>query len=382
MSDERRIKRHVYLPGLSAYDSIHRRAATMEMGFQGTSQEFKAGSIFVDTQEARTAVMQKMQERHWHVQQKLLKGGLGLEEKRLFQREYRGLKAAMTNVHVINPRSRGFNNQEQRDRDILFVKGHGGANRPDSITSRVTPVSRRRTFQSNETVGDTGIHYDRETKLDIKRGFNVEHTSEEIAVSIHNIAASIDSPGLDVRITSCGSAGTASRDENSPHSQNLFQTFAGKVSTHLDKLRTDRRVEISGYQGDTNSSLPQPGQRLDSYITKIKQRRPRIGPFQHAIRNQEKRFGFTMDTERINRPNPRVNLNVKTWLEQTFPAPQPQSIGTSDSLRGRMQPFTKVTKENDRQQIQQAYAPRMLTRITIPRRSVRNSGRGRSRSFS
>ena len=381
MSDERRIKRHVYLPGLSAYDSIHRRAATMEMGFQGTSQEFKAGSIFVDTQEARSAVIQKMQERHWHVQQKLLKGDLGLEEKRLFQREYRGLKAAMTNVHVIDSRSRGFNNQEQRDRDILFVKGHGGANRPDSITSRVTPVSRRRTFQSNETVGDTGIHYDRETKLEIKRGFNVEHTSEEIAVSIHNIAASIDSPGLDVRITSCGSAGTASRDENSPRSQNLFQTFAGKVSTHLDKLKTDRRVEISGYQGDTNSSLPQPGQRLDSYITKIKQKQPRVRLFQHAKRNQEQRFGFTMDTEQIDRSRP-VRQNVKTWMEQRFPAPQSQSIGTSNSLLQRMQAFTKVTKQNDQQQIYQAYAPRMLTRITIPRRSVRNSGRGRSRSFS
>ncbi len=330
------------------------------MGFQGDNNQFEAGSIFVDTVEARDALRTRYQLRHTEVLDTLLQGGLTENQKTKLQREYRGLRSAINNVNIINPDAEGFNNQQNRAPDILFVKGHGNPNNANSISTVMTPIDERvQNIDGNQT------------DMRIKRGFRATHTAEEIGTSINNISQSVNSPGLDVRITSCGSGGTVSRDDVQIQPRDLTQTFAGQVSSQLDELGADPRINVSGYQGDTNSTHPSVNRPLDGFTTKIKQRTANLdnsGLFQNAIDRQTATLGaLTEVMEPIKtRVHNQDDINV---VEQhnDFQLSQANTFGMSHALQQRIQTFTKITTTNPQQQHMVAYGPRMRARIQIPR---------------
>ncbi|MCB1735621.1 MAG: hypothetical protein H6981_02935 [Gammaproteobacteria bacterium] len=366
MANDTRAKRHVYLPGLSAFDTNHRSAALHEMGFSGNN-EFRPGSVFVDTVEAQTMVRTRYQLRHTEVMDTLLKGGLSNRKKLSLQREYRALSSAIHNVHVVNPDAGGFNNQDNRNPDVLFVKGHGSPNNPNAISTRATPVDMRYTFDPQT---DQHTPFEHQTTVRMQRGFKVRHTATEIGTNIHNIFKSIDSPGLDVRMTSCGSGGTVSRDDVDTRQRDLTQTFAGQVSGQLDTLQTDQRVRVSGYQGDSNSSLPsRHGGGPDGFTTKLKQRTENLqrhDRFQNAVERQTAKLGpLTQQLESIKQP--LRDMEVGNAMRQLAPAPQPESMGVSDTLRQRMRAFTKITTTDAVNVRQVAIGPRMNARTPIPR---------------
>jgi len=358
MNQPRRAKRHAYLPGLAAFDPSHRRAATMEMGHQGANNEFQAGSIFVDTPEAQAHVMESYSVRHQAVLSRLLQGGMGDVQKRKLQREYRGLRSAMQNVYVIDPNAVAGNNQDAGPADVLFVKGHGNPRNPHSISTKVTPVSQSLELQP-------GV-FEQPTTLRVKRGFKVTHTAQEVARSVHRIAAAVDSPGLDVRITSCGSGGTVSRDEVAVHARDLTQTFAGQVSHHLDQFQADARVQVSGYQGDSNSSLPR-NQAGDGFVTSIKQRPgniPHPERFFNAMDRQQAKLG-PLNLATRQRERPLRDLQVGQQVRQQFPAPIMPPV--SQALGQRVQAVTRITVGTDQEMQMVATGSRAAARVTVPR---------------
>lgn len=359
MPPPRRARRHVYLPGFSAFDTAHRKAATMEMGHQGEAEEFRPGAVFVDTPQARQHALAAFEQRRDSVVQRLSDFGVQGADRAKLRREYRGLRAAARDIRVIDPQAQGFGNQDAGPADLLFVKGHGNPRNPNSISTRATPVN----MALDLAPGDLGP---RPSKLRVKRGFKAVHPFDEVAQSVHHIAAAVDSPGLDVRITSCGSGGTVSREDVAPQQRDLTQTFAGQVSAHLDQLQTDPRVRVSGYQGDSNSSLPRT-QGGDGFVTTIKQLPENAAAperFVNAMERQQARLGPLTETTK-HREIAMPDSPARQQILQQIPAPAPLQV--SPALAQRAQVYTRVTVATDQDIQMVASGPRAAARVSIPR---------------
>ncbi|WP_457279203.1 hypothetical protein [Polaromonas sp. P5_D5] len=340
MADQR-IKRHVYLPGLAAFDTGHRKAAVMEMGHTGANNEFKPGTVFVDNIEAQRAVRAHYEERHASVMDKLLAGNLTIPQKQQLQREYRGLSSAIRNVRVVQPGMAPYNNRENGPADVLFVKGHGSPRNPNSITTVATPVD-------EDEHHPPGL-FEQATKVNIKRGYKMTHTAQDIGTAVHNIANSVNSPGLDVRLTSCGSAGTVSRDHVAIGPRNLAQTFAGQVSATLDAQHADPRVRVSGFQGDSNSTLPSRQGADDGFVTKIKEKPENPNNLHHFVDAMERQTAKLGPLHEALEPikQPLREVAVATRLKANLPMPPIASLGVAPAMHANMRPFTKiVTTDN------------------------------------
>jgi hypothetical protein len=290
--------------------------------------------VFVDNAETQAMLEQTYRLRHTKVLDKLLRGGLHPDKKAKLQREYRGLQSAIDNIHVVNPNAQGRDNQENRPGDVLYVKGHGSAKNPDAISTLATPV--------DEAFLEPPGLFERTTTVRVQRGFKMKHSAQEIGTAVHHIANAVDSPGLYVRLTSCGSAGTPSRKAVDINPPDLSQTFAGKVAAQLNTLHTDPRVHVSGFQGDSNSTFPLSSGTGDGFVTKIKQGKDQPERFLNAIERQTTKQGPLRErNEPRKRPLRELKLGEK--LKNDHPAPAMAALGVPPVMQQRMQSVTRIT---------------------------------------
>jgi hypothetical protein len=352
-------RRHAYLPGLAAFDKNHSKAALKEIRYAGPNNEYTPGSVFVDSQEARNAVFEQYDNKFTKVWDKLRAGNLAPARLQHLRSKAAFLKATMQNIQVVNPNAAGFNNQAARAPDLLFVKGHGSATNPHSISTESAPVE-------TAVPWPAGPEFQHPTTVRIKRGFKVDHTALEIGDTVQHIANAVNSPGLDVRITSCGSAGTVSREFSSVLPRNMAETFAGQVSARLDSQHADPRIRVSGFQGDTNATFPTANAPGDGFTTKIKQKADSDNRFFDAIERQTAKLGPL--TERsVPRKRPLQNPQLEQQIHQLMPAPSIGAMAFSPALAQRVRTFNKIQVSDavDRERV--AIGPRANALITVNR---------------
>lgn len=350
----RTVKTHVYLPGLSAHDSSHGRAAFEELNKANVT----SGNIFVDTQEAQTV----MRARYRSLINDRLTSNVNLSVRdRINLREQQANVDAR--VQVINPQVApvpGVNQPNNGPADILWVKGHGSAQNANSISTRVE-------YQKDQGYLPTG------GKLTVRRGYRQSHTATDIATSVRRISAMItpqtQSDGLDVRISSCGSAGTFRRDPLGGVVP-VQPSFVGSVSAALDTQGANPRIQVSGFRGDSNSSHPTGGQ----FITKIKQKAKSANPtqgFTNAFTRMQvatqtvPQVGLVPVIDKIGPNHPRrarLDNDVINHLAPRIPA----RLSISPQLRATIQPYTKVEVRNGLTK-PQASVPRSSARVPVPR---------------
>ncbi len=356
-------KRHVYLPGLSAFDSSHQKAAAYEL-FQGpngpTANSHDAGSVFFDTVEAKRAAKLDFSRRAYDIRKRMARGGHSANAMAKMQRELSGMTHAVRNSHVIdntavNP---GVPHADTQASDILFVKGHGNPNRDYSITSRTTGNSGDYTVQG----GNLGFNAD--TDVSVSRGHKASHNAQSIAQKVKNINGMLESPGLDVRITSCGSAGGVSSTVD-PISDNYryYNSFAGSVSHALDDMHANREITVSCYIGESNSSHPRTPVS-DGFVSQVKQKGDNA-TFQQRRQNFLNRVGAgnAVDSQRPKQVS-STDDNLIQQMEQVVSAPNQPPV--SDALQCSMRAYTKV-KTSD-QMVSVVAVPRSSTRVQFPRR--------------
>lgn len=354
-------RRHAYLPGLAAFDENHSTAALKEIGFAGPGNH-APGTLFVDNQEAHDALTARMQVRHTQVLDKLLAGNLAAPKKAALQAEYRLLRDTMNNVRVVGQAAVGGGGGVG-PADILFVKGHGSPRNPDAISTEVAPVH----------VGlqmPQGV-FPNPTDIQVKRGFKMKHSAQEIARAVHSIAGnSLRTPALDVRITSCGSGGTASRDSVNIHQPDLTQTFAGQVSRHLDYLYSPQGVQVSGFQGDVNSTFPSQHMGGSGFVTRIRQKDDTDLAFTNAVERQAAKVGQANLNERMEPvKRPLRDVEVGNILKQQHPMPAIGALGPVNArMQPRLKPFTKITAADTVDTRRAALVPRDEAIVPIPRR--------------
>ena len=313
-------KRHVYLPGLSAFDDSHQKAAAFELnqGPKGpTANTHVAGSVFFDTVEAKRAAKLDFSRRAYGIRKKLARGGHSANATAKLQRELSGMTHAIRNSHVIdrNTLNPGRPHADNQASDILFVKGHGNPNNADSISTRTTPES----ADYDVNAGHFGFTSDME--VSVKRGHKTRHTAHDIAQKVKNINGMLESPGLDVRITSCGSAGGVSSTVD-PHSDmyRYYNSFAGSVSHQLDDMHANREITVSGYIGDSNSSHPRT-QTSDGFVSQIK-KKGNNAAFLQRRQNYLGRVGGANARDSQRPKETRSNdHNLTQQMEQMVPTP-------------------------------------------------------------
>jgi hypothetical protein len=347
-------KRHAYLPGLAAYDKSHSKSAVQEINYAGPHQQ-QPGKLFVDSTQARDALVDRLTVRHTKVMDKLLAGNLGPTKTAALQEKYRQLRHAMNNVHVVGNALGGGH-----PADTLFVKGHGSPKRPGSITTLTAPVN-------VSMLAPDGI-FPNPTKVQMKRGFKMQHTAQEIANAVSQIGLDLQTPAMDVRITSCGSGGLVSRAPVAPPF-NPGQTFAGRVSAALDAMNVPRGIQVSGFQGDTNSTFPSRNMGGSGFTTALKQKDDHHASFALAVQRQTAKVGqgnIDVRLEPVKRPLRDFQLGQD--LRQAAPMPPIGVLGPlSPALQGAVQPYTKVETMDQVRKKRVAVVPRDATMVTIPR---------------
>ncbi len=362
---------HVYLPGLAAHDTSHGRAAFEELNKTGVT----AGSIFVDTVEAQAVMRARYVS---HIDSKL---NSSRALAKLSTRELRSLREQRRNAHnavrVINHGARaapGNNALDSGPADVLWVKGHGNANNANSISTRVEYQVDQNTIHDGPT----------QRNLTVKRGYKQVHTADQIANSVRHITAMLKPPaplnqapeahGLDVRISSCGSAGTVRRDPVGGVVPPEPPNFAKSVSSALDAQGANPRIRVSGFIGDTNSSHPVRGQ----FRTKVKQRvkQAAVTPaMENAFTRLRAKARVAPDARQApikHRVNPnavgvhRLGVPIQGMMNHLAPR-IPVRRSVSAALRATVQPFTKIELSTPGETKPEISVPRSRARVQVPR---------------
>ncbi len=361
-------KTHVYLPGLAAHDTSHGRAAFEEMNKAGVS----AGSIFVDTAEAQTVMRTRYAE---HIAARMTAPGLSVRQRISLREQQRNAHDA---VKVVNHQVRaapGNNGLENGPADVLWVKGHGSATNPNSISTRV------------EYQVDQGQVQDGPTQrtLTVRRGYRQTHTADQVATSIRHISAMLKpntamedaapAHAMDVRISSCGSAGTFRRDPVGGVVPATPPNFAQSVSNSLDTQGANPRIRVSGFIGDSNSSHPSAG---GVFTTKLKQRTDQAAPtnaFAYAHTRMQAKAGVAPNLRTVpikRRVNPNaiaahpLGAPIQGFMNTLAPR-LPKRPTISAALRATAQPFTKIELTAAAERKPAATVPRASARVPIAR---------------
>jgi len=392
--------RHAYLPGLAAYDANHSLSAFKEISYRGKHGNHIAGSLFVDSVDAQAQVRNRLGARQVVVQQNLAavapvsqqlrqfpKDGYGryspqvaaqLGElhnmRKSLMRENADLTHAQGNIQVLNQ----LVPQQQpvvagKKSDILFVKGHGSAENSDQISTVSYPVD-----TSGNVPAATGL-FAQDSRVRVQRGFKAYHSFGEIAGAVTTIAGSVQTPGLDVRITSCGGAGTVSRQPlANPMVPNT--TFAGKVSEELDARQVNRAITVSGYQGDSNRTFPSDRAPGDGYLTTVKQGDSTPSQFESAKGRFRARVGqLAIERVRVKNSIKPSQVRERAALLDYMTAGSPQPVaapmpvlgatfpGMPPALRAKVRGVTKLTQTSNQNQQFVALGPRSKARVQFQR---------------
>lgn len=249
-------QRHILLPGISANDISHVRAAAMELRADKESwagrkdTDFQPGIIFVETPKHVEQVRS-----HLEARQKILEG---IKAPSMGDtRELSGIQHALAkgNIRALSEPMPAMENPRGKS-DKLYVKGHGSALNPRYITTRNTYLEPM-TETGPSAFGVVGDEVEWNSP-----GFqlNEEQTAARVATNVLAVGKALNTNALDVRITSCGGGGSYRTDAEGHVTETpAEETFAGSVKTSIEAQREDAgqagfRPLVHGYQGDTNSS--------------------------------------------------------------------------------------------------------------------------------
>ncbi len=366
---------HLYMPGLGAYDQQSQRAAISEMYRNGN-----AGTLFVDTQEAKNAfggLYQSLLESR--LQRKDLKAHerVNLQSALDDRKEYNRLKQKLAGNHLspifradIKAKMQKLDNIkvvdsqagpeypaftiQQDDPDHLVILGHGSPNVDEGITTRMDVASNPQSFGAFDDVTVT-------------KGRQIKHSSEEIAKRIQTISRiQLKASGyqaLNVRMVACGGANTF-RADGQDEEINEGISLIHSITDNLDALNAHPQIQVTGFMGDTNSSQPQ--QYKDNphkiFTSRIKQREnveTQTPVFKQRVAKMRARANTdplitTTPIIRTLKPKDYANNQGLKQFVDNFDAPSMDAV--SENMQQRSRPFTRVTQTIGRKPM--AFVPR------------------------
>lgn len=290
-------QRHALLSGLSAFDPNHSFAAAMELRAHKASpnSKYAPGHIFVESEEARQSVVALLTKKKTNNQNAT---------------EVTNIDHALSHIQVIGKQQ---NLGSGSDKDKLYVKGHGSPKNKDTIsTTTITRKKEQSIFQES--------------------GFKQTHTAKQIAQNVEAVRGDLGANKLDIRMTSCGSAGGYTKNVDQLTQKVSFapvdkaNTFAGNLQQELDTLRANAHT-VHGYRGDANSSFPSTrGQLVQTthFRTTVKD-----DGSTHQITELPNLFQQHAEPQTVDRPVKRkVPANTLQTKNLTPPQPPvlPQSV--------------------------------------------------------
>jgi len=226
--------RHAYLHSTLAGESEHVLAAAQELRAHKNKQDVAAGHLFVDSAQAAHATRQIL-----NAEMGRLWGGQPNAWQQLSQNDqnkYRNLYHA--SQHLIDLSDPQAAVALSGPLDKLYVKGHGSARNDQGIST----IARTKTQQGQEWV---------------KEALTIRHRMADVAQGVSGVADKLGQQTLDVRLTSCGSAGGYAFDEQTNTINPTGGTgAAGRLKQELQGLGGQRRYFVKGYRGSANSTNP------------------------------------------------------------------------------------------------------------------------------
>lgn len=372
---------HLYMPGLGPYDKQSQRAAISEMYNNGS-----AGTLFVDTPEAKTKMSQQYQgllesrlarDDLKHGERDRLKKALDdrKEYNRIKQKLagdtlsplYRaGLRAKMNrldNIKVVDanagPKFPAYSIQTG-DADKLIVLGHGSPNSNQGISTRMDVSSEPQDFDNHDAVTVT-------------KGRKILHPSREIAQRIQTISrmqlATTGYQALDVRMVACGGANTF-RTDAFDDQMHMGSSLIQSITDDLDTLNAHPQIQVSGFMGDTNSSQPQAYKDHEHkvFTSRIKQRRDsstQSDDFKERVGKMRARANTdpvitTTPIKKFLRKTDYASDNSLSHFVDNFNGPSMADV--SAKMQTRAKPFTTVSQTTGSKPL--AYVPRVKTMQT------------------
>jgi len=351
---------HVYLPGLAAFDENHTKAALLEMNQPNTS----TGTIFVESKAAKKSAKLKISDF-------ARKKGFDSPKIKVISSDLSPIEKNPSGPRALGQSEAG---------DILVVKTHGSPKNKKSVMTRVT-LKEESVFLDEET---EGIPANAEVSLTHK--FEIRHTAKRIAKSVNGIAKMLSAESLDVRLTSCGSAGTVD-SEAGKRKGSLSQSFAGQVSHELDELDAAEGVKVSGFLGDANSTFPVSHHRSKTFVTKVRQRN-RSSVLRQNSKLFRERFGsksFQLDVDEKGEKLTEEQITAVSPKFSEFDSEaerKKKNFGPEleDGKNGVEYKKAFIIKDNDwgddRKNMLVASRRRSLARVSVPRRPRAPQGGG------
>lgn len=296
--------RHAYLHSATAGETEHVVAAALELRAHKTKQDVQAGHLFVDSRQALHTTRNIL-----YSEMGKLQGRRSMAELRQNTRDfakYQDLSHAAR--HLVDLSDQNANPQLTSSQDKLYVKGHGSPNVNRGITAqaRTLQVGANRTF--------------------VKESLSVRHQMRDVAEGVGHVADKLGQRALQVRLTSCGSAGGY---EYHTDDDTIRETQRPSAATRLKQelLRHGgaHDFEVMGYRGSANSTNPtripdEPGRH---FMTKVK-----FPNLDHTNPQQYPRQAFTD----VFGTGVRVDYGKQKLVSEEMTARVPVNPGMSEKI--------------------------------------------------